>query len=460
MVIGQNKPVLIIGAARQGLALARFLANRGVQVILNDRRSVDQMKDAVESMQGVNVEWVLGDHPLQLLDRVDTVCLSGGVPLTLPIVAEAQKRGLHLTNDSQIFIENVNAKVVGITGSAGKTTTTTLVGRMAQAGNQSAHRVWIGGNIGQPLVEYLDEIQPDDLVVLELSSFQLEQMTVSPQISAVLNITPNHLDRHGTMEAYIAAKAHILDYQNAEDIAILNREDSGSLGLQNRVHGKLMTFGLEKPAPGIDGTYLQDGHLMLQTAENQSEIMPQTMISLRGMHNVVNVLAACAIAAAAGLDNDAMRAGVVGFGGVAHRLELVRELNGISWYNCSISTAPERTMADLHAFTEPIVLLLGGRDKHLPWEDLSRFIHSRVDHVVVFGEAAPLIQSALGQIHPGDRLSSITITGAFKDALKEASAAAQPGDVVLLSPGCTSYDEFRDFEARGQFFREWVNQLS
>ena len=460
MVIGQNKPVLIIGAARQGLALARFLANRGVQVILNDRRSVDQMKDAVESMQGVNVEWVLGDHPLQLLDRVDTVCLSGGVPLTLPIVAEAQKRGLHLTNDSQIFIENVNAKVVGITGSAGKTTTTTLVGRMAQAGNQSAHRVWIGGNIGQPLVEYLDEIQPDDLVVLELSSFQLEQMTVSPQISAVLNITPNHLDRHGTMEAYIAAKAHILDYQNAEDIAILNREDSGSLGLQNRVHGKLMTFGLEKPAPGIDGTYLQDGHLMLQTAENQSEIMPQTMISLRGMHNVVNVLAACAIVAAAGLDNNAMRAGVVGFGGVAHRLELVRELNGISWYNCSISTAPERTMADLHAFTEPIVLLLGGRDKHLPWEDLSRFIHSRVDHVVVFGEAAPLIQSALGKIHPGDRLSSITITGAFKDALKEASAAAQPGDVVLLSPGCTSYDEFRDFEARGQFFREWVNQLS
>lgn len=460
MVDAQRKPVLIIGAARQGLALARFLSSRGTPVILNDKRSAEEMQKAIESMRGISVEWVLGSHPIDLLNRVDTVCLSGGIPLTLPIIAEAVKRGKQLTNDSQIFMENVKAPVAGITGSAGKTTTTTLVGRMAQAGVKAPHKAWIGGNIGLPLVEYLDEIKAEDLVIMELSSFQLEQMTISPRFSAVLNITPNHLDRHGTMEAYTAAKAHILDHQTNDNVAILNREDKGSWDLLDHVHGRLMTFGLEKPAPAIDGTYLENGKLMIQQNGIQAEIMPQTMIALRGMHNVVNVLAACAVAASAGLDFEAMRAGVAGFGGVAHRLELVRVLNGISWYNCSISTAPERTMADLLVFTEPIVLLLGGRDKHLPWDELSKYIHSRVDHVVLFGEAAPLIQSALEKPQPGDRLTSIEVVGAFKEALQAASFTAQPGDVVLLSPGCTSYDEFRDFEERGEFFREWVNQLS
>lgn len=460
MVEMQRKPVLIIGAARQGLALARFLSSRGTPVILNDKRNAEQMQSAVESMRGIPVEWVLGSHPVDLLDRVDTVCLSGGVPLTLPIVAEAIRRGMTLTNDSQIFMQYVKAPVVGITGSAGKTTTTTLVGRMAQAGIQSPRKVWIGGNIGLPLVEYLDEINANDLVIMELSSFQLEQMTLSPQISAVLNITPNHLDRHGTMEAYTAAKAHILDFQKDNDVAILNREDKGSWELQSRIKGHLMTFGLKKPAASLNGTYLEDGRLMLQQDGKQTVIMEQSLIALRGMHNVINVLAACAVASAAGINTAAMSQGVAGFGGVAHRLELVRVLNGISWYNCSISTAPERTMADLHAFTEPIVLLLGGRDKHLPWDDLSRLIHERVDHVIIFGEAAPLIQSALGNPRPGDRLSSVETVGAFKEALQAASITAEPGDVVLLSPGCTSYDEFKDFEERGEFFREWVKQLS
>ncbi len=459
MVEMQRKPVLIIGAARQGLALARFLSSRGTPVILNDKRNAEQMQSAVESMRGIPVEWVLGSHPVDLLDRVDTVCLSGGVPLTLPIVAEAIRRGMTLTNDSQIFMQYVKAPVVGITGSAGKTTTTTLVGRMAQAGIQSPRKVWIGGNIGLPLVEYLDEINANDLVIMELSSFQLEQMTLSPQISAVLNITPNHLDRHGTMEAYTAAKAHILDFQKDNDVAILNREDKGSWELQSRIKGHLMTFGLKKPAASLNGTYLEDGRLMLQQDGKQTVIMEQSLIALRGMHNVINVLAACAVASAAGINTAAMSQGVAGFGGVAHRLELVRVLNGISWYNCSISTAPERTMADLHAFTEPIVLLLGGRDKHLPWDDLSRLIHERVDHVIIFGEAAPLIQSALGNPRPGDRLSSVETVGAFKEALQAASITAEPGDVVLLSPGCTSYDEFKDFEERGEFFREWVKQL-
>ncbi|MDP3721510.1 MAG: Mur ligase family protein, partial [Anaerolineaceae bacterium] len=205
-----NKRVLVIGAARQGLALARFLCSRGAKVILNDKRPAEQMKSEKQLLSGLQVEWVLGEHPLSLLSRVDMVCLSGGVPLTLPLVVEAQKQKLPLSNDSQIFMEAVQAPVIAITGSAGKTTTTTLVGRIARAAAQENRRVWVGGNIGLPLVEFLDEIKPEDIVILELSSFQLEQMTRSPHIAAVLNITPNHLDRHGTMQAYTEAKARIL----------------------------------------------------------------------------------------------------------------------------------------------------------------------------------------------------------------------------------------------------------
>ncbi len=205
--------VLMIGGARQGLATGRYLARAGAQVTINDRRPAEQMEAAQESMSGLAIQWVLGEHPLSLLDGTDLVCVSGGVALDLPILVEAARRGLPLTNNSQIFMEAVPCRVIGITGSAGKTTTTTLVGRMAQAAVKPPAHAWIGGNIGLPLIDLLDQIQPADVVVLELSSFQLELMTRSPQVAAVLNITPNHLDRHGTMAAYTAAKARILAFQ-------------------------------------------------------------------------------------------------------------------------------------------------------------------------------------------------------------------------------------------------------
>ncbi|HOD04149.1 MAG TPA: Mur ligase family protein, partial [Anaerolineaceae bacterium] len=239
--------ILILGAARQGLALARFLARQGAQVTISDQRSAEQLKSAQKSLAELPIEWVLGGHPLEALNGIDLLCLSGGVPLTIPIVMEAQRRGIPLSNDSQIFMEAVPCPVVGITGSAGKTTTTTLVGRMAQAGLRSPRRAWVGGNIGLPLVDYLDQIRSDDLVILELSSFQLELMTRSPQVGAILNITPNHLDRHGTMEAYAAAKARLLDFQQPDDWAILNREDAGSWALHASVRGQLVSFGLKQP---------------------------------------------------------------------------------------------------------------------------------------------------------------------------------------------------------------------
>lgn len=454
---------MIVGAARQGLALARFLARSGATVTLNDKRSAEEMQPVIDEMasaQAAQVKWVLGDHPLSLLDTCDLVCVSGGVPLDLPLIAAAVDRDIPVTNDSEIFMRAVPCRVIGITGSAGKTTTTTLVGRIASAAVQAPHKAWVGGNIGLPLIDQVGEIQPDDTVILELSSFQLELMTHVPQVSALLNITPNHLDRHGTLEAYTAAKARILDFQNPRDTAVLNRDDAGSWNLKSHVRGQLVTFGLNRPQTGLTGTYLKDRALWLQDAQGTHRIVSRDAIELRGEHNLNNVLAAFAVAAAAGFSLEAMTAGLKGFRGVAHRLELVREWAGALWYNCSISTAPERTMADIRVFDEPLVLMLGGKDKNLPWNDLADLIHQRVDHVVIFGDASQKIADAIGPLEAGSRPYSIDICHTFLEAMQAAASVAGPGDVVLLSPGATSYDEFKDFEERGEVYRKWLKERS
>jgi UDP-N-acetylmuramoylalanine--D-glutamate ligase len=454
-----GRSILVIGAARQGLALARFLSRRGAKVTLNDKRSPEQMVEARQATGDLPIKWVLGHHDLEILDGIDLVCLSGGVPLTLPIVQEAARRGIPLSNDSQVFLQAVPCRTIGITGSAGKTTTTTLLGRMAQDAIKPPVKVWIGGNIGLPLVEYLDEINPSDTVILELSSFQLEQMTKVPDISAVLNVTPNHLDRHGTFQNYLEAKARMLDFQTAGGTAILSRDDPGSWGLAPRVHGLLVTFGLNQPQDACEGTFYKDNYLCLKTNAGVVEIMPESVIRLRGKHNLQNVLAACAIAHSAGFPISSMITGVTDFTGVAHRLEYVRKFKGATWYNDSIATAPERTMAAIRSFEEPLVLMLGGRDKNLPWEDLADLVHSRVDHVVVFGEASGKILNALGGVNPGCRPYSIAHSEKLEGAVEAAAGVASEGDVILLSPGGTSYDQFKDFEERGEFFRKWVNSL-
>ncbi len=455
----QKKRVLIIGAARQGLALARFLARNGAVVTLNDVRQPDQMESARAALNGLQVRWELGGHPLELLDGQDLVCISGGVPLDNPLVAEAIRLGMPLSNDSQIFMQNVDCPVIGITGSAGKTTTTTLVGRMAQVAVQPPKRAWVGGNIGNPLIDQLDEIGAEDVVVLELSSFQLEIMTRSPQVAGVLNITPNHLDRHETLEAYTAAKARILDYQTPMDVAVLNRDDPGAYNLLPRVRGRLVTFGFQRPEVMVDGTYLDGGRIYMQSNRKIEDVLAIEEINLRGEHNQANVLAACAIGLSAGFPVQAVRAGVIGFRGVAHRLEYVRTWKGADWYNDSIATAPERTKAAIMAFDEPIVLLLGGRDKKLPWDDLAELVRKRVDHVVVFGEAAPIILSALEAAAGDERPFSIKTCRGLEEAVKAASRVVEEGDVVLFSPGGTSFDQFTDFEERGEAYRLWVNRL-
>lgn len=451
--------MLIIGAARQGQALARHLAYRGANVILNDQQSAEKLASVKKEMDPLKVKCVFGGHPLEILEGIELVSLSGGIPLTNPLVIEARKRGISLTNDTQIFMEEVKAPVIAITGSAGKTTTTSLVGRMAELSVRKPNHAWIGGNIGLPLVDHLDEIKENDLVILEISSFQLEQMTISPHIAAILNITPNHLDRHGTLEAYTAAKARILAFQKPEDIAVLNREDPGAMNLEPKTKGKLLTFGIKKPIATTNGTFVDKSTLYSRENGKDLKLFSSDLIKLRGDHNLANVLAACAIGRAAGFPVSSLKKAVADFSGVPHRLELVRTWHGSAWYNDSIATAPERTSAAIRSFSEPITLLLGGRDKNLPWEDLAKLVQEKVAHVIVFGEAFEKILAALNTIPNSERAFTIDKVTKVHDAVLKASELIKPGDVVLFSPGGTSFDEFKDFEERGEKFRQWVNLL-
>ncbi len=455
-----NVRVLILGAARQGTALARWLARHGAKATLSDARREEDLALAKKALLGENISWALGGHPLELLDACDLLCPSGGVPLNLPIVQAALRRGIPLSNDTQIFMEAAPCRTIGITGSAGKTTTTTLVGEMAKEATRNQTRsVFIGGNTGDPLINYADEMRPDDLAIMELSSFQLEQTTLSPNIAAILNITPNHLDRHGTMEAYTSAKARILDFQSAQDIAILGRDDAGAWNLRKRVQGALQAFSLRELDEGLNGAFLCDGVLYRQTNSSAERLLSQADIHLRGEHNLANVLAAFTIGSAVELPLDAMREATRKFRGVPHRLEFVRELRGAKWYNDSIATAPERSIAALCSFDEPIILLLGGRDKNLPWGELANLVRERVKFTATFGEAGEMILKALiglGAV----RAAQVRRTETLKEAIQLAAQESAAGDVILLSPACTSYDEFTDFAERGAAFKKWVLELT
>ena len=450
--------MVVLGLARQGKALARYLSERGARVVVSDMKPEVALTAEMAELEDTSVEFILGGHPPELLEGADLLCLSGGVPADLPLARQARLQGIRITNDSQLFLEASPAPVIGITGSAGKTTTTELVGRMARAAAKGTDRsVWVGGNIGGPLISDLDRIRPRDFVVMELSSFQLELMTVSPSLAAILNLTPNHLDRHRDMQAYTAAKTHILAHQSATEVAVLGREDPGAWALRDQVRGRLITFGV-RPSQQ-PGTFVEDGELRLQLDGAARSLFPLETIALRGSHNLLNVLAACALAAAAEIEPEAMQAGVEGFAGVEHRLEFVRRVRGADWYNDSIATAPERTAAAIRSFAEPIVLLLGGRDKGLPWDELIRLIQDRVDHLVLFGELGPMVKRALQAAGASERPHTTALVDGLDEAVAAADQVAGEGDIVLLAPGGTSYDQFADFAARGERFKQLVEAL-
>lgn len=450
--------VVVLGLARQGKALARFLAEQGARVTVSDMKSADELAGAMHELRDFDIEFVLGGHPTALLMDTDYLFLSGGVDSDLAIVRQALEEGIAISNDSQLFMGLCPASVIGITGSAGKSTTTALVGEMAKAALDGPERIWVGGNIGRPLLMDLAEIGPQDWVVMELSSFQLEWMDSSPSIAALLNISPNHLDRHRTMAKYIEAKARILAFQDENGIAVLGKDSPGAWELRHRVKGRLLSFGIDKK--GVDeGSFLEQEKIWLRSAGRESQVCDVESISMRGLHNRENVLAACAIATAMGLPIDAMEAAIREFRGLPHRLEPVRQVGGVTWVNDSIATSPERAIAALRSFDEPIVLLAGGKDKDLPWDDFAKIVSERVDHLILFGDAAEKISVAMGDLSGKERPHTVALCKTLEDAVQAASRLAQPGDTALLAPGGTSFDQFRDFEERGERFRELVEML-
>jgi UDP-N-acetylmuramoylalanine--D-glutamate ligase len=458
-----GRHVVVLGLARQGRALGRWLPTIGARVTLSDSRPSDALGGTLREFAGqLNVHFALGGHPLELLDDCDVLCVSGGVPLDLSIIQEAYRRNIRVTNDAQLFLERCPAPVLGITGSAGKTTTTALTGAMCRA---SGRETFVGGNIGDVLLDVLPRITAKDLVVMELSSFQLELMTTSPTIAAVLNVTPNHLDRHGTMDAYRAAKAHIYRDQGTHDVAVFGYDDPGAREMSRTAPGRMAYFSMREKV--LTGAYLRDDELIVTRGdsapgEGQIVVCPRRAIGLRGDHNVLNTLAACAVAGAAYVPVEAMRAAIEGFTGVDHRLETVAVIDGVTWVNDSIATAPERVVAALRSYGEPLILLAGGRDKKLPWGEMAALAVTTCRAVIAFGEYGPQVVEHMQQAkahHPGARLGQITLVPDLDAAVAAARQAARPGDVVLLSPGGTSYDAYQDFAARGQHFRDLVSAL-
>jgi UDP-N-acetylmuramoylalanine--D-glutamate ligase len=456
-----GKRVVVLGMARQGKALGRWLPTVGARVTFSDTRSADQLATDMAEFAGQPVEFVLGGHPLELLDGCDVLCLSGGVPLTLPVVQEAFRRGVRVTNDAQLFLERCTAPVLGITGSAGKTTTTALVGAMCRA---SGVRTWVGGNIGDVLLDVLPQIAPEDVVVMELSSFQLELVTVSPAVAAVLNVTPNHLDRHGTMEAYVAAKAHIYQHQPPPGVAVFGRDDPTARCMSRDAPGRVAEFSMREDL--LSGAYL-DGEQLVVAGDSApgwgfGVVCRRDAIRLRGDHNLLNTLAACAVAGAAYLPLEAMHAGIESFTGIEHRLETVAVIDGVTWVNDSIATAPERVIAALRSYHEPLVLLAGGRDKNLPWEELAALAVTKCRAVIAFGEFGPQVVELMNRAriqHRDATVERVSVVADLEQAVALARQVAQPGDVVLLSPGGTSYDAYRDFAERGEHFRRLVRHM-
>lgn len=482
--------VLVVGLGREGSAVAAYLAGHGFTVTATDLQPAKALGEAVAALTPLGITLVLGEHPLSLLDQADILIVSPGIPLESPFLQEARARHLPLSTESRLFCHLCPAPIVGITGSSGKTTTTTLVGEILQAEFAAAsaddRQVWVGGNIGNPLITVVDQIKPADVVVMELSSFQLEYFHAqlneavdakaisgaepgalarllagwSPPISAILNITPNHLDRHPTMKHYVRAKRAIIDYQGDQDRLIMNLDNDLTRTIGYQFGPRTRWFSFE--AQMARGAGLAGGKIVLFDEEGAGQpVVDQPEIKLRGRHNLYNVLAACLIAREAGASIEAMAGVIKIFTGVEHRLELVRELHGVRYYNDSIATSPERLMAALHSFEEPIVLLAGGRDKHLPWAEAARLMIRATRQVILFGEATEIIAGALNQARQEIEGIDTAIHRCtnLEEAVKLAALVAQPGDVVLLSPGCASYDAFRDFAERGKRFKTLVLQL-
>jgi len=447
-----GRKALVIGAARSGIGSARFLAARGATVALNDRKPLGEWKPEALALKTEGVGLVEGDPPSWLLDQIDLVVVSPGVPTKAIPIRYAERRGAEVIGEIELASRFLKGRIVAITGTNGKTTTTSLIGEMLK---DAGLHVQVGGNIGKALINMIDSSRDDGWNVVEVSSFQLETVVdFHPTVAAVLNVTPNHMDRYETLIDYAAAKHNVFRNQIRGDVAILNEDDEIVSTWKSGLRAHVVPFSVQRELD--EGLFLRGRDLISRTKDGERVLMSRDDMQLRGTHNVENVLAALAAGLACGAAPDSLRETVRRFRPVEHRLEEVAEINGVRFVNDSKATSVDATMKALEAFAEEpgkVVLILGGQGKQAPYAPLADLVRARVRKMILIGEDAKTIEAELGDIAPFEHASDMS------DAVAKGFAAAQKGDVVLLAPACASFDMFESFEHRGRVFKEEVQSL-
>ena len=452
----QSKTVAVIGIGVSNRPLIELLLSRGVAVTACDKKDRAALGALAEELEGKGCRLRLGPDYLKGL-TADVIFRTPGMRPDLPELTAAVERGSVLTSEMEVFVSVCPCPIIAVTGSDGKTTTTTIIAELLRAAGRTVH---LGGNIGHPLLAETGGMAAEDLAVLELSSFQLMTMTQSPHIAVVTNLAPNHLDVHKNYAEYISAKENIFTHQTADDIAVFNADNEVTCSFIGRERGTLRTFSRREPVER--GTYLAPGAsggqaIWAANGAGRRMVLPLAGIKLPGIHNVENYMAA--IAAVDGLvPDEIIRDFARGFGGVEHRIELVRELNGVRYYNDSIASSPSRTIAGLYSFPEPVILIAGGKDKGISYDSLGPVINEHVKLLILCGATAGVIRAS---VEAAENYSGLEIMDVedYQKAVSLARSRAERGDVVILSPASTSFDRFSNFMERGKVFKEIVNRL-
>ena len=441
----KGKKVLVLGLARTGRECARFLAQRGASVQVTDVRSEEELKQEMETLAALPIRYFLGGEDPDWLEGVDIIVPSPGVPAENVLLKEGSRRGIKILSEIEFACRFLPAPLVAITGTNGKSTTTTLVGEMLKA---SGGKVFVGGNIGTPLIGFVGGDW--EWGVVEVSSFQLEWIEeFRPRISVLLNLTEDHLDRYPNFRAYCQAKQRIFEAQDANDIAILGRDDRLVWEMRKRIRARVVSFGFSE----VDDGVFVAAREMIWRDGSREEKFPLSRVKIQGVHNVENMMAAIAAAKSAGVSASAIQKVLEDFPGLEHRLEFVREKDGVRYYNDSKGTNVGAVVKSLASFSDPVILLAGGVDKGGDYGILRQEIRQKVRRLVLFGEAQEIIARALGD------LTETVIVENLEAAVGDAFAHARAGEVVLLSPACSSFDMFRDYAERGQVFKSLVQAL-
>ena len=444
-----NKRVLVVGLGRSGVASALFLKSHGAKVTVSDSKSEDQLRQEIPVLLDHGIAVETGRHGERTFQNQDLIVVSPGVPVDAQPLVQARALGEPVIGEVELAAQFLQGPIVAITGSNGKTTTTTLVGEiLAKSGVQTL----VGGNIGTPAISLVEKATPETTIVLEVSSFQLETIrTFRPKVAAVLNVTPDHLDRHRTFEAYAAAKARVFENQQQQDFAVLNADDPTCVAMAANIKAQVFWFNRKREVD--QGAFVRQGTVHLRRDRAEHEVMPVAEIPLKGAHNVENVLAAICTAELMGCLPDAIRTAVREFKAVEHRLQYVATIRGVEYYNDSKATNVDATIKALESFPGKIHLILGGKDKGSDYTVLNGLLRERVKFVYTIGAAAEKIQKHIaGAI-------KIVPSGTMDKAVAQATANAQPGDIVLLAPACASFDQFQNYEHRGRVFKELVLAL-